>query len=76
MKEREEKAEADNVIVTLKVTYQCVCEDKGEEHETRPRENEKSSSNRVACEGESKKTEKNVESESKGASTSSITEDK
>ena len=26
MKEREEKAEVDIVIITLKVTYHCVCE--------------------------------------------------
>ena len=39
MKEREEKVEADTVIVTLKVTYHCVCEGN-------QRKNEKSSSSR------------------------------
>ena len=47
---------------------------KSEENGARPKENEKSSSNRATCEGDSKKHEKNTESESKDASSSSITE--
>ena len=39
---REEKAEADIVIVTLKVTYQCVCEGKLRK-KVKSKENEKSS---------------------------------
>ena len=55
MKGREEKAEADNVVVTLKVTYQSVSETKAKEHEASSKENEKSCS-RAKCEGGCKKT--------------------
>ena len=56
LKEREEKAEADNVVVSLKKTYQCVCETKLKKMKRDQNKTKKGSSNRLKCKGGIKKT--------------------
>ena len=71
MKERQEKAEADIVIVTLRDTYHCVCERKL----MKKNRNQRKTKGAAAAEHFKKwwqpKDDKNVENESKGTRNSS-----
>ena len=71
LKEREVKAEADIAIVTLQVTYQNVCEGKSRKMKRNQKNMRKAAVKQQNVTVSAKNTTKHVESECKGASSSS-----